>query len=65
MRTGLYLALVQLLLTVCVMVPGMGAFERARPVHMLIAGTALGALAFATLPQTGSLAAARSRVFSR
>ena len=44
--------------TVCVMVPGMGAFERARPAQMLIAGTALGALAFAMLPQAGSLAAA-------
>ncbi len=44
--------------TVCVMVPGMGAFERARPAQMLIAGTALGALAFAALPQAGSLAAA-------
>ncbi len=44
--------------TLCVMVPGIGAFDRARPLQMLIAGTALGALAFAALPQTGSLAAA-------
>ncbi len=44
--------------TVCVMVPGMGVFERARPAQMLIAGTALGALAFTALPQAGSLAAA-------
>ena len=43
--------------TVCVMVPGLGAFARARPAHMLITGTALGALAFAALPQAGSLAA--------
>ena len=43
--------------SVCVMLPGSGAFERARPAHMLIAGTTLGALAFAAMPLATGLAA--------